>query len=86
MTPARPQLLSFWMCVALVVGYWISIWVGNVTIATGAVSNGDRLFSVGYHRRRAGARRMGRGASRSRRATLFLVYPEFALNSCGVLS
>ena len=144
MTTARPQLLSFWMCVALVVGnsigsgvfllpaslapfglnsvvawgftaggaillaivfarlsraypqaggpyayvrvafgpltafivawgYWISIWVGNVTIATGAVSNLSPLLP--WIAERPGA---------SAAATLFLLWMLTLVNWYGI--
>jgi basic amino acid/polyamine antiporter, APA family len=144
MTPARPQLLSFWMCVALVVGnsigsgvfllpaslapfglnsvvawaftaggaillaivfarlsraypqaggpyayvrlafgpltafivawgYWISIWVGNVTIATGAVSNLSPLLP--WIAEKPGA---------SAAATLFLLWMLTFVNWYGI--
>jgi APA family basic amino acid/polyamine antiporter len=144
MTPARPQLLSFWMCVALVVGnsigsgvfllpaslapfglnsvvawgftasgaillaivfarlsraypqaggpyayvrlafgpltafivawgYWISIWVGNVTIATGAVSNLSPLLP--WIAQKPGA---------SAAATLFLLWMLTFVNWYGI--
>jgi len=144
MTTARPQLLSFWMCVALVVGnsigsgvfllpaslapfglnsvvawgftaggaillaivfarlsraypqaggpyayvrvafgpltafivawgYWISIWVGNVTIATGAVSNLSPLLP--WIAERPGA---------SAAATLFLLWMLTFVNWYGI--
>jgi APA family basic amino acid/polyamine antiporter len=144
MTPARPQLLSFWMCVALVVGnsigsgvfllpaslapfglnsvvawgftasgaillaivfarlsraypqaggpyayvrlafgpltafivawgYWISIWVGNVTIATGAVSNLSPLLP--WIAEKPGA---------SAAATLFLLWMLTIVNWYGI--
>ena len=144
MTTAKPQLLSFWMCVALVVGnsigsgvfllpaslapfglnsvvawgftaggaillaivfaclsraypqaggpyayvrlafgpltafivawgYWISIWVGNVTIATGAVSNLSPLLP--WIAERPGA---------SAAATLFLLWMLTLVNWYGI--